>query len=136
MPTGTISQTFEHGKGEKQVVVKLSWLASSVSGTLSTVGIDSNIMKLIRGKYCLFAVTEAGSTKVPTANYDVSLSDAFACNIFGNELDNRSSLSVEQASPKIGNAYMARLVTSSLNFALSNNTAPSASGTVRLVCVE
>jgi len=135
MATGTVTQAMEFSKAG-QVIVKLSWLASSVSGTLSTVGIDDNIQKLIRGKYALFAVTEVGETKVPTANYDVSFADAYSCNIFGNETDNRSSGTIEQVSPKVGNLYTARLITSSLNFALSNNSAPSASGTVRLVCVE
>ncbi len=136
MPTGTTTQTLEHGGDPGKLVVKLQWLSSSVSGTFTTVALDSRINKLIRGKYCLFAITDPGDTTAPTDNYDIAFNDALGVDIFGAELNNRASGSGEQATPKIGNAYMGRLITSSLNFAISNNTALSASGAVQLFFVE
>lgn len=135
MATGTVTQTWENAK-PGQIILKVDWLASAGSGTLGTVAINSSLMKSLRGKYCLFAITKTGATKVPTASYDVTLSDAFSCNVFGGALDNRSSVNVQQVQPSGGGGlFPGRLITSSLNFALSNNTAPSASGTVRFFFV-
>ena len=133
--TGTVSQTFHNVKRD-QVVVKLQWLASSISGTLSTVTTDSNISDLLRGMYCVKAVTDPGDTTAPTDGYDIVINDSFGCDIFGGELANRASGSIEQAMPRIGNAYSPALISSPLAMALSNNTVASASGALYLVFTE
>ena len=135
MATGSVTQTHEYSN-PGQVIIKLQWKAGIATGSISTVGLSSYINKLISGKYCLFAVTDPGDSKKPTTNYDIVFNDAFGCDIFGGELANRASGSIEQAAPRVGNAYMARLVTSSLNFALTNNAATAASGSVRLIFTE
>lgn len=135
MATGTVTQTFFRPEKD-QLVVKFQWLASSVSGTLSTVATDANINVLMRGMYCVLGITDPGDTTSPTNNYDIALTDSFGCDVFGSELSNRASGTVQQAMPKIGNAFSARPITTGLSLALTNNTVASASGALYLVFVE
>ena len=135
MATGTVSQTFFRPKKD-HFVAKFQWLASSVSGTLSSVSTDEPITDAIRGMFCVLGITDPGDTTSPTSNYDITVNDSFGCDIFGGELGNRASGSVEQAVPKVGNTYGPRPVTSALSIALSGNSVASASGSLYLVFVE
>lgn len=77
--------------------------------------------------YVFSGITNPG-TATPTDNYDITLSDAHGVDVFGGELLNRDEANSEQATPKIGNAYGTRFVNSKLTFAISGQSANSATG--------
>ena len=134
MATGTTTQTLVRNGG--MTTVKFAWLASSGTGSMAAAVTESYITNQIGGMFCILGVTNPGDTTAPTDNYDIAVNDSFGCDIFGGELENRASGSVEQAVPKVGSGYMGRPISSALSVALTGNSVASASGAIYLVFME
>lgn len=111
---------------ESQIyTITYAWTGDASNGTVpATAGPE------IEG-FVLMAVTDPGST-APTDNYDITLTDGDSVDVFGAELSNRDTLLSEQAIPKVGSDYKKRYVKGTLTLNLSNNSATSATGTVKV----
>jgi hypothetical protein len=104
-----------------------SWTADDTTGAITSKASDD----IINGEV-VHAETNPGAT-APTANYDITISNANAVDIMGGELGDRSASVSEQAMPKMGSAYGDRVVNSVLTFAAANNSVNSATGTCKVI---
>ena len=75
-------------------------------------------------------ITDPG-TEAPTADYDITLTDADGVDVMGGELADRHTTATEQAVPKIGDTvYGTRFVKGPLIFAITNNSVNDAAGEI------
>jgi len=107
--------------------VEISWVADSGDGSVPQTEFESAILVDIVGEYCILAVTDPGSP-APTDEYDIEILDEYGVDIFGGELNNRSTTNPEQAVPKIGNGYGGRFCAGPWTFKLTGNSVNSAQG--------
>lgn len=138
--SGSVTQalTMEKGAGEEIKILTFTWIAAT-GGTLTTTAVSGSTHLLqLRGLWCFRAVTRPGEITPGTDNYDVSIVEvgdtvfSGTVDLFGGELNNRSSGSAQQATPLVGNAYTSVPITRSFSLKLENNSAAQASGTVAL----
>ena len=124
--SGTVIITIS-SVGNKSKKVEIIWTANSLDGSVPRTEFDSAIIADIQEKYCILAITDPGSP-APTDQYDIKIFDEYSVDIFGGELNNRSTINTEQAVPKIGNGYGGRLCAGPWTFRLSGNSVNSAQG--------
>jgi len=110
-------------------------VVTDTDGTLTNTATDYNITDMIRGKKGILAVTNPGTT-APQDNYDLTVIDGEACDIFGAELANRSTSASQQVIPKAGNHDGGRPVDTALTLTLANNNVDSATLRLKLYFEE
>ncbi|MEN6337040.1 MAG: hypothetical protein ABFE01_22515 [Phycisphaerales bacterium] len=120
-------------------IVTIGWTAHT-DGTFTSVSTDSythqgrTITQWIKGYYLYLAETDPGGTQ-PTDNYDITLSDANAVDLFGGLLANRDEATTELVN--VGNAtHGFPVVRGPLTLAISGNSVNTANGTIILVFVK
>ena len=133
---GTVTITFSKVTApyvENRGIIKVSidWVASDADGSVPQTDFDSNDMMNIIGRYCIMATTNPGAT-APTDLYDIEILDEDGIDVFGGNLNNRSTSDSEQVVPKIGTAYGGRVCTNTWTFKLTNNSVNSATGNCTL----
>jgi len=121
------------------VTVTIEWVADDANGSVPNGAFDSTDMVDIIGRCATMAITNPGGT-APTADYDITIEDDQACDIYGGALTNRSATLSEQAMPIfLAPAAFARTrrrpIISDLTFKLANNSVNSATGTC-VLCFE
>lgn len=124
----TYAKTYPYrGEGEVYEEHLWSWTADDTTGAITSKASDD----IISGEI-MHAETNPGAT-APTANYDITVSNANAVDVMGGELADRSASASEQAFPKAGNGYGPIVVNSVLTFAGANNSVNSATGTCKVI---
>jgi hypothetical protein len=103
-----------------------TWIADG-SGNASAATSAATSLQ-IAGKNIIMVVTDPGSP-APTADYDITITDANGVDVMGGSLANRHTTNTEQALPYIGTAYGPRPVSGALTLNVSSAGAAGA-GTV------
>jgi hypothetical protein len=106
--------------------VEISWIANA-DGSVPQTDFGDTIIANIQGRYCLMAVTDPG-VPVPTDQYDIEIRDEYGVDVFGGKLNNRSSVTSEQAVPQIGDGLGSRLCAGPWTFHLIGNSINAAQG--------
>lgn len=136
LAAGSVAQTLQVlGPSRDKAVLTFTWTGDSSTGSVpTTVTNDAITAELQRGWYAYLIVTKP-SSPYPTDNYDIFLYDTDGWDIAGGMINNRSTTSTQQVTPKldtVNTLYGARLITTALSIAVSNNTTASSSGIVRV----
>lgn len=105
----------------------IEWVGDASGGTVPQTAFSASDLKFLRGRYCVLAVTDPGST-APTDNYDITIEDEYGVDVFGGSLTNRDTANSEQAIPQIGTGLASRLCGGTWTFKLSGNSVNSATG--------
>lgn len=74
--------------------LKFAW--TSTAGGLADATFGDGATEFLSPGYCILLVTDPGAT-APTANWDVTVTDPWGCDIAGGQLMNRSATITEQA---------------------------------------
>jgi hypothetical protein len=119
-PTGP---TKVSGVETSYYTVKWDWVADDTDGS-----VPSDTVNGILG-YVVRVITDPGAT-APTDDYDITLTDAYGCDVMGGALADRDTTATEQAMPIIGGASTGALVLDSLTVNITGNSVNSATGTV------
>lgn len=132
---GTVTQTCKRvysteGGPSDLYLLTFAWTADASAATIPATVTTDAITAMIAGKWLIQAVTNPGTT-APTADYDITLTDADGLDVMGGTLANRHTSNTEVAIPYPGSlAYAPVPITSALTLTITNNSVNSATGTV------
>jgi hypothetical protein len=126
---GTVTATKACNNKLGLCVITYDWTADASAATIPSTAGPS-----VTG-YVVLVITDPGST-APTPNYDITLTDAYGCDVMGGSLADRHTSTTEQALPKVGDVYAGRFVSGPLTLNITNNAVNSATGKVYVYVAE
>ena len=85
------------GNNPGVIVVIITWVGAAAGGAFPTATIPNSILSLIKGMFCIGAITNPG-TPAPDA-YDLTVLDENGLDVFGANLDGRHASNTELAVP-------------------------------------
>src|SRR3990167_2210780 len=124
---GTVTQTVASVKDTGLKTLTFMWTADAADGSVPNTLTSAAVTDQLLGKYIVLAVTKPGTVQ-PTANYDITILDAYSNDMFGTGLANRSATAAESVGP----ATVSRPVDAAFTLTVSNNSVNSAIGYVKL----
>ena len=124
--------TYEDGGPSNTRRIILSWTADAAAATVPDYSFTATDLAFC-GEYNLYmVVTDPGAT-APTADYDITILDQYACDILGGSGADRDTATSEQTVPTIGSAYGGRTLDGgAVTVTVSNNAVNSATGKIIL----
>ena len=118
-------------------ILQFAWTADT-DGSFTSVSTDDTdynekltITDMIKGWEIYGAQTDPGTT-APTADYDITVTDAAGEDLFGTNMNDRSTSATESAVPAIGGLNATRTIDSALTLNIANNSVNGATGVVKL----
>lgn len=131
---GAVTQAIKNYANGNMKTVTFSWTGDAVNGTVPSTATNAAITTEIAGWYVYAIETDPGVA--PTTLYDIVINDASGFDISGGQLANRSATATERVIPKLdatASLYGGVLVDSALTLVITNQSAVSATGTVKLM---
>lgn len=131
---GSVTQAINRYPNANLRTVVLSWTGDAANGTVPSTATSDAITADIAGWYVYAIETDPGSV-APTTLYDIVINDASGFDVAGGQLANRSATATERIIPKLdttASLYGGVLIDSALTLVITNQSAVSATGTVKL----
>jgi hypothetical protein len=139
MAAGTVTVTVDRYTQDVDVLT-FTWTADAADGSVPATA--SNVNVTGPNNYpnknrnyaigCAYMVVTNPGTTAPTADYDITLTDADGVDIMGDTLADRSATLSEQVAPKVGAVYACRVMAGAITLNITNNSVNSATGTVKV----
>ena len=132
---GTVTVTLDKYPNANMRVLTYSWVGDAANGTVPSTATSTTITADIAGWYVYAIETNPGAT-APTTLYDIVVNDSEGLDIAGGMLANRSATATEKITPRLDSTYSifgGVLIDSTLTLVITNQSAVSATGTVKLL---
>lgn len=138
MAAGSVTQAIKNYTNGNMRTVTFSWVGDAANGTVPSTATSTAITTDISGWY-VYAIETVPGSVAPTPLYDIVINDASGFDIAGGQLANRSATATERVIPKLdatASLYGGVLVDSALTLVITNQSAVSATGTVKLFLAQ